>query len=405
MMKLISGGVCAASGFRAGGIHCGIRKNKTKRDLALIVSDVPATAAAVYTTNLVKGAPLAVTRRHLSNGVAQAVICNSGNANTCNANGLEVAEETCAALSSALGIPAEDVVVASTGVIGQPLDPAPIKNGIPALIDSLSTDGSALAAEGIMTTDTKKKEIAVSFTVGGKTCHMGGIAKGSGMIHPNMATMLVFITTDCAISAELLQKALSTDVQNSFNMVSIDGDTSTNDMVTVLANGMAGNDPITEEGEEFASFMQALNTVTVALCRAIAGDGEGATKLLECHVSAAPDEVTAKTVAKSVICSSLTKAAMFGADANWGRVLCAIGYSGAKVDISKVEVRFVSKKGDILVCLDGAGVDFSEEKAKEILLEDEIEIRVVLHDGTYAATAWGCDLTYDYVKINGDYRT
>ncbi len=405
MMKLIPGGVCAASGFRAGGIHCGIRKNKTKRDLALIVSDTPATAAAVYTTNLVKGAPLAVTRRHLSNGVAQAVICNSGNANTCNANGLDVAEETCTALASALGISAEDIVVASTGVIGQPLDPAPIINGLPTLISSLSTDGSALAAEGIMTTDTKKKEIAVSFTVGGKTCHMGGIAKGSGMIHPNMATMLVFITTDCAISAELLQKALSTDVQNSFNMVSIDGDTSTNDMVTVLANGMAGNDPITTEGDEFASFMQALNTVTVALCRAIAGDGEGATKLLECRVSGAPNELTAKTVAKSVICSSLTKAAMFGADANWGRVLCAIGYSGAKVNISKVEVRFVSKKGDILVCLDGAGVDFSEEKAKEILLENEIEIRVILHDGTYAATAWGCDLTYDYVKINGDYRT
>ncbi len=405
MMKLIPGGVCAATGFKAGGIHCGIRKNKSKRDLALIYSEIPATAAAVYTTNLVKGAPLAVTRRHLSNGVAQAAICNSGNANTCNANGLEVAEETCEALATALGISSEDIIVASTGVIGQPLNLAPIINGLPALIDSLSPDGSALAAEGIMTTDTKKKEIAVSFTVGDKTCHMGGIAKGSGMIHPNMATMLVFITTDCAISAAMLQKALSTDVQSTFNMVSVDGDTSTNDMVSILANGMANNVPITEEGPEFDAFMQALNTVTVALCRCIAGDGEGATKLLECHVSGAADEETAKTVAKSVICSSLTKAAMFGSDANWGRVLCAIGYSGANVDISKVEVRFVSKKGDILVCFDGAGVAFSEEKAKEILLENEIEIRVILHSGTYAATAWGCDLTYDYVKINGDYRT
>ena len=403
-MKLISGGVCAAKGFTANGIHCGIRKNKSKRDLALIYSEVRAAAAAVYTTNLVKGAPLAVTRRHLHDGYAQAVICNSGNANTCNANGIEIAEQMSDLLAKQMNIASDDVVVASTGVIGQPLNIEPIANGIPALVAGLG-DKSAEAAEGIMTTDTKLKEIAVSFDVGGVTCRLGGIAKGSGMIHPNMATMLVFITTDCAIASAMLQKALSTDIQSTFNMVSVDGDTSTNDMVTVLANGMAGNKEITAEGEAFDTFMKALNTVTVALCRCIAGDGEGATKLLECTVKGALDEATAKVVAKSVICSSLTKAAMFGADANWGRVLCAIGYSGAEVDVQKVDVSFVSAKGEILVCRDGAGVDFSEEKAKEILLESEIEIRIALGDGNGAATAWGCDLTYDYVKINGDYRT
>ncbi|MBQ9785440.1 MAG: bifunctional ornithine acetyltransferase/N-acetylglutamate synthase [Clostridia bacterium] len=404
-MKLIPGGVCAAQGFLANGIHCGIRKNKSKRDLALIYSQTRATAAAVYTTNLVKGAPLAVTKRHLMDGYAQAVICNSGNANTCNANGIEIAEQMSDLLAAEMKLSPEDVVVASTGVIGQPLNIEPIKTGIPALVAGLGENNSRLAAEGIMTTDTRLKEVAVSFEVGGVTCKLGGIAKGSGMIHPNMATMLVFITTDCAISADMLQKALSTDVQSTFNMVSVDGDTSTNDMVTVLANGMAGNAPITEAGEAFDAFMKALNTVTVALCRRIAGDGEGATKLLECRVSGAKDEATAKVVAKSVICSSLTKAAMFGADANWGRVLCAIGYSGADVDVSRVDVHFVSRKGEILVCRDGAGVDFSEEKAKEILLENEIEIRIALGDGNGAATAWGCDLTYDYVKINGDYRT
>ena len=404
-MKIISGGVCAAKGFKANGIHCGIRKNKTKRDLALIYSEAPASAAAVYTTNLVKGAPLTVTRRHLEDGKAQAVICNSGNANTCNANGIEIAEEMSSLLAKELGIAPTDVVVASTGVIGQPLNIEPIASGIPSLVAGLSEENGALAAEGIMTTDTKKKEIAVSFEIGGVECRMGGIAKGSGMIHPNMATMLVFITTDCAISSEMLSKALSGDVEKTFNMISIDGDTSTNDMVTVLANGKAGNAESTEEGEAFSAFMAALNTITVTLCRAIAADGEGATKLLECKVTGAPTEAIAKTVAKSVICSSLTKAAMFGADANWGRVLCAIGYSGAPVDVSKVSVYFSSKKGDILVCENGAGVEFSEEKAKEILLEDEIDILVGLHDGDAAATAWGCDLTYEYVKINGDYRT
>ena len=404
-MKIISGGVCAAKGFTANGIHCGIRKNRTKRDLSLIYSEVPAHAAAVYTTNLVKGAPLTVTKQHIANGVAQAVICNSGNANTCNANGIEVAEKMSDALADALGIAANDVVVASTGVIGQPLNLEPIVRGIPTLVAGLSRDGGAAAAEGIMTTDTVKKEIAVAFTAGGKTCHIGGIAKGSGMIHPNMATMLVFITTDAAISSEMLQKALSSDIANTFNMVSVDGDTSTNDMVTVLANGMAGNEEIAADSADFDAFMKALNTVTVYLCRKIAGDGEGATKLLECRVSGASDLKTAKTVAKSVICSSLLKAAMFGADANWGRVLCAIGYSGAAVDVDRVDVSFRSPKGEIAVCKNGAGVPFSEEFAKEILLESEIEILVGLNSGEADATAWGCDLTYDYVKINGDYRT
>ncbi len=405
MVTIIEGGVCAAKGFTANGVHCGIRKNRTKRDLALILSEKPASAAAVYTTNLVKGAPLAVTKKHIENGVAQAVICNSGNANTCNANGVEVAEEMSRLAADALGIKADDIVVASTGVIGQPLNLEPIASGIPALAAGLSRDGGSAAAEGIMTTDLLRKEIAVSFTLGGKECRMGGIAKGSGMIHPNMATMLVFITTDAAISPEMLKKALSSDIKNTFNMVSVDGDTSTNDMVTVLANGMAGNAPVTAEGEDFRAFMEALNTVTVALCRMIAGDGEGATKLLECRVSGAADEAMAKTVAKSVICSSLLKAAMFGADANWGRVLCAIGYSGAAVDVDRVGVSFRSKAGEIEVCRGGAGVPFSEEVAKKILLEHEIEILVSLGIGDASATAWGCDLTYDYVKINGDYRT
>lgn len=403
-IQTIEGGVCAAKGFTASGIHCGIRKNRSKRDLALIYSEVPAHAAAVYTTNLVKGAPLTVTKQHLTDGIAQAVICNSGNANTCNANGIEIAEQMSELLADSLGIRAEDVVVASTGVIGQPLDIEPIRAGIPALTKALGPH-SEDAAQGIMTTDTKLKEIAVRFEAGGKECHIGGIAKGSGMIHPNMATMLVFITTDCAISSAMLQKALSSDIAQTFNMVSIDGDTSTNDMVTVLANGMAGNCEITEDGEDFCHFMQALNTVTVHLCRCIAADGEGATKLLECRVSGAQDLQTAKTVAKSVICSSLTKAAMFGADANWGRVLCAIGYSGAQVDVNRIDVSFRSVKGTVEVCRSGSGVAFSEEQAKEILLENEIEILVNLNGGSAQSTAWGCDLTYDYVKINGDYRT
>ena len=404
-MNLIPGGVTAAKGFVANGVHCGIRKNHSKKDLALIVSETECSAAAVYTTNLVKGAPLLVTKKNIANGKARAVICNSGNANTCNANGLEIAEEMCALVSKAAGIGADDVVVASTGVIGQPLCIDPIANAMEELTAGLSAEGGASAAQAIMTTDTIAKEVAVEFTAGGKTCRMGGIAKGSGMIHPNMATMLVFITTDCAISADMLQKALSSDITNTFNMLSIDGDTSTNDMVTVLANGMAGNEEITAEGDDFTAFMEALNTITVHLCRMIAGDGEGATKLLECIAAGADSLEAAKISAKSVICSSLLKAAMFGADANWGRVLCAIGYSGADVDVTKIAVSFRSAKGEIKVCENGAGVPFSEEKAKEILLEKEIEILISLGDGPYGATAWGCDLTYDYVKINGDYRT
>ncbi len=404
-MKIISGGVTAAKGFKASGVHCGIRKNKLKKDLALIYSEVKANAAAVYTTNAVKGAPLTVTKNHISDGFASAIICNSGNANTCNANGIEIAEKMSDLLGDALNISPCDVVVASTGVIGQPLDIDPIKNGIPVLISSLNENGGHDAAEGIMTTDTVPKEVAVEFEIGGKVCKIGGIAKGSGMIHPNMATMLVFITTDCKISSEMLQKALSTDIQSTFNMVSIDGDTSTNDMVCVLANGMAENAEICEDNDDFKTFMRALNTVTVNLCRKIAGDGEGATKLLECKVWGAQTEETAKTVAKSVICSSLTKAAMFGADANWGRVLCAIGYSKAKVDVNKIDVSFKSNKGEIPVCVNGAGIEFSEEKAKEILLEEVIEILINLNSGEASSTAWGCDLTYDYVKINGDYRT
>lgn len=403
-MKIIDGGVCAAKGFTANGVHCGIRKNKTKKDLALIYSEKRAATAAVYTTNLVKGAPLTVTKNHIADGYAQAVICNSGNANTCNANGIEIAEQMSDIVAEKIGIDAKDVVVASTGVIGQPLDITPIAEGMDELVEGLGNN-SEDAAEGIMTTDTKLKQIAISFEIDGVECKIGGIAKGSGMIHPNMATMLVFITTDCAIAPEMLQKALSTDIQNTFNMVSVDGDTSTNDMVSILANGMAGNKLIEKEDENYAEFMKALNTVTVYLCQKIAGDGEGATKMLECKVTGAADVKTAKTTAKSVICSSLLKAAMFGADANWGRVLCAIGYSGADVDVNRIDVAFRSPKGTIEVCKNGAGIEFSEEKAKEILLEEKIEILVELNSGNESATAWGCDLTYDYVKINGDYRT
>jgi len=404
-MKTVEGGVCAAKGFTAAGVHCGIRKNKDKKDLSLIMSEVPAVAAAVYTTNLVKGATLKVTKENLADGIAQAIICNSGNANTCNANGVEIARQMCSLVNKETGIDEKNVIVASTGVIGQPLDIEPIKNSIGTLVSSLSKEGGDAAAEGIMTTDTVKKEVAVEFEIGGKTCTIGGIAKGSGMIHPNMATMLVFITTDVAISQKMLQKALSGDIENTFNMISIDGDTSTNDMVTVLANGMAGNTQIVDEGNDFDAFMKALNTVNVYLCQKISGDGEGATKRLECKVTGAAEKGIAKTVARSVICSSLTKAAMFGADANWGRVLCAIGYSGAKVDVDKIDVSFCSPAGEIEVCKNGIGVDFSEEKAKKILLESEITIDVKLNSGFESATAWGCDLTYDYVRINGDYRT
>ena len=400
-MKEIQGGVCAPAGFTAAGVHCGIRKNKTKKDLALLYSEVPCAAAAVYTKNLVKGAPITVTRENLADGRAQAVLCNSGNANTCNADGPAVARR----MSDACGIDARDVIVASTGVIGQRLDVSPIEASVGALKDALSPDGSRDAAEAIMTTDTAVKEFAVSFTAGGRECRLGGIAKGSGMIHPNMATMLVFLTTDCAIAPELLQKALSADADDSFNMISVDGDTSTNDMVCILANGRAGNPPINAEGADYDAFAEALAFVTRRLCRAIAKDGEGATKLLECRVRGARSLSDARILAKSVVCSSLVKAAMFGADANWGRVLCAVGYAGVETDPNGVDVSFSSAAGAVRVCESGAGVDFSEEAAKAVLSADEIRIDVALRDGGAEATAWGCDLTYDYVRINGDYRT
>jgi len=404
-MKKIDGGVCAAKGFCAAGIHAGIRKNKDKKDLALIVSKTPAAAAGCYTQNLVKGAPIWVTKKHIENGIARAIVCNSGNANTCNADGIEVAERMCQIVADNTDVLAEDVIVSSTGVIGQPLDTTPIENAMPELVSLLSENGGHDAAIAIMTTDTVEKEVAFEFEIDGKICHMGGIAKGSGMIHPNMATMLVFITSDVAISTKMLQKALSDDIKNTFNMISVDGDTSTNDTVNILANGMAGNVIIETEDEDYEVFCKVLNAVTSTLCKKIAKDGEGATKLLECNVNGAKTELDAKTVAKSVITSSLFKAAMFGADANWGRVLCAIGYSGANVDVEKIDVAFESQKGRIEVCKNGAGIDFSEEVAKKVLLEDEIVIDIKLNDGEYAATAWGCDLTYDYVKINGDYRT
>ena len=401
----IEGGVCAAKGFQAAGVHCGIRKNRSKKDLALIYSQTECAVACTYTQNKVFGAPITVTRKHVANGKAKAIICNSGNANTCNANGVEIAEKTCALAAEALGISAEDVVVASTGVIGQPLSIEPIAAGLPVLVSQLSTQGSTDACEGIMTTDTYPKECAYAFSLEGVECHIGAISKGSGMIHPNMATMLAFITTDAAIAPALLQKAVSEVVDDTFNMVSVDGDTSTNDMLSVLANGLAGNPVITEETPAYQDFKQALFAVCENVSKKLAGDGEGATKLLECTVRHAPDKTTAKKIAKSVICSSLFKAAMFGADANWGRILCAIGYTDAAFDISKIAVDLSSKAGCIHVCENGAGVPFSEETAKIVLSEEEIHVDIDMNDGSAYATAWGCDLTYDYVKINGDYRT
>ena len=403
--SLISGGVTAAEGFTASGIHCGIRKNKSKKDLALIYSDTLCNAAAVYTTNLVKSAPIRICQKHLADGKAQAVIVNSGNANTCNADGDQKALRMCPLVAEQAGVRAQDVLVGSTGVIGQPLPIEPIEQAASALAGALSREGGSDAAEAILTTDTCKKEVAVSFHLDGKEVKLGGIAKGSGMIHPNMATMLAFITTDAAISSDMLQKAVSGVAQDSFNMVSVDGDTSTNDTLAVLASGKAGNPEIVEEDENYQVFYGALLLVCRELSKRMAADGEGATKLLICQVQGAKTVQDARGIAKSVICSSLVKAAMFGSDANWGRVLCAIGYSGCQVDVDKVRVEFQSAKGSILVCENGAGVEFSEEKAKEILLEKEITILVTLGDGASRAEAYGCDLTYDYVKINGDYRT
>ncbi len=404
-MKWIAGGVTAAQGFEAGGVRAGIKPTLTKLDLALIYSPLPCAAAAVYTTNLVKGAPITVTQKNLSDGRAQAVIVNSGNANTCNPDGIEKAERMCQIAAEQLGIAPSDVIVASTGVIGQALPMAPIEAAAGALKASLSHEGSALAAQAIMTTDTVPKEAAVQLELGGKTVTIGGISKGCGMIHPNMATMLCFVTTDCAITSALLDRAIHRAADETFNMISVDGDTSTNDTFAVLANGAAGNPEIAAEGEAFEAFNQALTALCRALARKMAGDGEGATKLLVCKVTGAADRETARTVAKSVICSSLVKAAMFGEDANCGRVLCAVGYAGCPVDVEKIDVAYESENGTILVCKDGCGLAFDEELAAQVLHAKEITVLVELHSGAAQAEAYGCDLTYDYVKINGDYRT
>ena len=408
MVSWIDGGVCAAQGFRAAGLHVGVKThNVNKKDVALIVSDADCAAAAVFTTNVVKAAPIHVTKAHLANGRARAVVANSGNANACAPLGEENAERMCAAAAKAIGCGAEDVLVCSTGVIGQTLRVNVIEEGMEELASLLeqSGAGSDAAAHAIMTTDTVKKEAAVETTVGGKTVRIGGIAKGSGMIHPNMGTMLCFITTDCAISPAMIREALRETAQVSFNRISVDGDTSTNDTCLVLANGLAGNETITGEGEDYAAFLEALKALCVRLARMMAKDGEGARHLITCTVAGAKDEESAQTIAKSVISSTLTKAAIFGCDANWGRVLCAMGYSGEEFDPDKVDVAFASAAGEIPVCRQGRGLDFDEDLAKRILTEDEVEIRVRMGEGDAACTCWGCDITYDYIKINGDYRT
>ena len=412
--KVIDGGICASKGFKASGIYCGIKRpandtpeTKHKNDICIFVSDTVCNTAAVYTQNKVKGAPILVTKKNLekSGNKSIAVIANSKNANTCNADGIEKAEAMCELLAKELNIPKEQVIVASTGVIGQILPIEPIKTGIPKLVKELDYNKNIEAATAIMTTDTVKKEYAIEFEIDGIKCHLGGMAKGSGMIHPNMATTLNFITTDCSISSNLLQEALSEIVKVTYNCLSIDGDTSTNDMVSLMANGMADNKEITSHGADFDTFKSALYEVMASLTRMLAKDGEGATKLIECITSGAKDKDTAITVAKSVVCSSLFTAAIFGEDANWGRILCAVGYAQADFDINKVDVDLKSKNGIISVCKNGTGIEFSEEKASEILSADEIYVLINLNDGSEKATAWGCDLTYDYVKINGDYRT
>ena len=404
-MKFIDGGVTAAKGFIASGIHCGIRKNQTKKDLAMIKSDNLCSAAAVYTQNKVYGAPITVTKNNISNGYAQAVIVNSGNANICNSDGVEKAQMMCDIAAKSLNIKADDVIVASTGVIGMSLNVTPIADSADELAAQMTENGGHDAAEAIMTTDTVSKECAVEIVLDGKTVTLGACCKGSGMIHPNMATMLCFMTTDAAISSEMLQKALSSVVVDTFNMISVDGDTSTNDMVCIMANGKAENTIIDCENEAFEIFKAALMEVSVKLSRKIAGDGEGAERLLECTVKNAPDISIAKNIAKSIICSSLVKTAMFGSDANWGRILCAIGYTPGDFRVDTIDVTLSSCKGSVKVCENGFGIEFSEEKAKEILLEDEIKLDIDMNQGSADATAWGCDLTYDYVKINGDYRT
>lgn len=402
--QVIEGGVTAPRGFKAAGIHSGMRRNKTKRDLAMLRCDVRCAAAGAYTQNLVKGATIAVTRRNLADGYAQGLICNSGNANTCNADGEQKAEQMCRIAARVMNIAPEDVIVASTGVIGQVLNLAPIENSAEELASQLRYDGGSDAADAILTTDRYRKQIAFECDLCGTKVRFGAMAKGSGMVHPNMATILCFVTTDAAISPEMLRKALGSVIPDTFNMVSVDGDTSTNDTIAVMASGLAGNPIIESEGRTFDRFTEALKAICVTICRELARDGEGSTRLLICDVNGACDNENARIIAKSVICSSLVKAAMFGSDANWGRVLCAIGYSGAMCDITKVEVAFVSERGRIIVCRNGAGVTFDEDRAKDILLTDEVIIDIICGDGDGKAEAYGCDLTYDYVRISGDYR-
>lgn len=404
--KFIEGGVTSPLGFTANGVCAGVKQGNTaKRDLAMIYCEKVCNAAALFTKNLVKSDTIYVTKEHLKNGKAQAVIVNSGNANACNPDGAEKANAMCALAAKALNVDENDVIVASTGVIGQALPIEPIEKGVEALKDILSKDGGTNAAEAIMTTDTVKKEWAVQLTLSGKTVTIGGIAKGSGMIHINMGTTLSFVTTDAAISSEMLREALAEAADVSYNMVSVDGDTSTNDTLAIMASGLAGNDEITKKNGDYRAFTEALTAAFKQVARKLASDGEGATKLVVCRVEGAKDLKNARIISKSVICSSLVKAAMFGADANCGRILCAIGYSGAEVDVKKINVSYRSAKGEILVCRDGCGLAFDEDMAKEILLENEVDIIIKLGDGASAAEAYGCDLTYDYVKINGDYRT
>ena len=408
MCQTINGGVCAAQGFRAAGLHVGVKTHATwKKDVALIVSDVPCTAAAMFTKNVVKAAPIHVTRDHLAKGSIRAVIANSGNANACAPQGEENAERMCAAAAKAIGCAGEEVLVASTGVIGQTLKVGVIEEGVPELYGLLERSDAAsdAAAHAIMTTDTVKKEFAVEAVVGGATVHIGGIAKGSGMIHPNMGTMLCFITTDCAISREMLQEARGEVVRTTFNRISVDGDTSTNDTCCVLANGLAGNPEIIEKNESYVDFLLKLHEVCYHLARSMAKDGEGAKHLITCTVRGAATEEQAESISKSIISSTLTKAAIFGCDANWGRVLCAMGYSGETFDPERVDVAFASEAGEILVCKAGRGLDFDEALAKKILTEDEVDIDVTMAEGDESCTCWGCDITYDYIKINGDYRT
>ena len=408
MIKEISNGVVAPKGFTANGIHAGIRDNKNKIDLALILSEVKGSAAAVYTTNKVKAAPIYVTKDNLSDGYAQAMICNSGNANTCNADGIDIAKQTCEILAKNTKVSANDIIVASTGVIGMPMSIKPFETGIPEILKGMGNtkENAELACKGIMTTDTVMKMVAVEFEIDGKICKMGAMTKGAGMIAPNMATMLCFITTDCNVLPKVLDVAIHEAVADSFNMLSVDGDTSTNDTCSIIANGLAGNKIIDDiNSNEYKTFIEALKYVTITLAKKMAKDGEGASHLIICHVKNAKTTNDAKIVAKSVIQSSLLKAAIFGADANWGRVLCAIGYSKADVDVFKVDMAFKSNKGIVETCKSGAGIPFSEEKAKEILLEEDITIEIDLNDGKGEASAFGCDLTYDYVKINGDYRS